>query len=417
MAKNRVLLACAAVTLGLSLLILFVWWTRSSSASPASAVINGTTPSNLLLPTVEVTRGRIEKSLLLDGELRAVQFRTVFASTSEEAKITFLPPEGTVVKPGDRLVELDSTTILNRIKELEERLVAAENEIIRASSTNEAALRDLEVEASRFWMAHEQASIKADIPEGLLPRREFQERQLAREKAKTEYQSHLAKIEQKKKEHAADLSLKLAEKAKLEVQLNKARNNLKGMTLAAPTDGMVIYADHWFERRKIQVGDVVWGGFPLVRLPDLKEMEVVSQINEVDGPKISIGQKARIVLDSYPDIVIDGSVQDIAQTAIKAGWLAKAKIFKVTVSMEKTLPEIMKPGMSAQVFVVVREIEDQLLVPRSAVRFDAGTPRVLKIDGEERHEVAVTTVSSDSTSYAVADNGALKTGDRIASRW
>lgn len=413
--NGRVLLVCSVLLLGLLALGAFLLHNRSSSTSLAFGTTVG--GSATLEEVTQVKRGSIRKSLLLDGELRAVQFRTMFASTSEEAKITYLPPEGTVVKAGEKVVELDSTTILNKIKEVDERIVAADNEIIRSQSTNEAALREMEVETSRLWMLYEQARVKAEVPEGLMARREYQERQLAHDKARTEYESHLAKIEQKKKEHAADLNLKTAEKSKLEVQLSKARNNLNGMTLTAPSDGMVIYADHWFERRKIQIGDVVWGGFPLIRLPDLKQMEVVSHVNEVDGPRVSVGQRARIVLDSYPDSEISGTIKEIAQTAIKAGWMAKAKIFKVIISMDKTLPEIMKPGMSAQVFVVVNQLDDQLLVPRSAVKLDGDSARVLKADGGSRREIVVTILSLDATSYAIADNETLKAGDTIVSKW
>src|SRR5687767_14694971 len=48
--------------------------------------------------SLEVRRGTVRKNLLLDGELRAVRSRTIFATTSEESKITYLPSEGSVIK-------------------------------------------------------------------------------------------------------------------------------------------------------------------------------------------------------------------------------------------------------------------------------------------------------------------------------
>jgi multidrug efflux pump subunit AcrA (membrane-fusion protein) len=359
------------------------------------------------------------KTLLLDGELRAVRYRAVFANTSEEAKIVYLPPEGSFVKAGDRLVELDSSTVLNKVKEIEEKIVAAENEIVKIRSTQESALQEMELQLSRLWLAYEQAKIKARVPVDVVPRREYQERQLALGVAKAECDNQLAKIEQKKKEQEAELQVKIVEKQKLQVQLNQAKSNLDGMNIRAPADGMVIYADHWdwSERRKIQIGDVVWGGFPLIRLPDLQEMEVIAQVNEVDGPKLSIGHKAKIVLDSYPDIEISGSVKDISQTAVKASWMAKTNIFKVVLSLDKTLTDIMKPGMSAQVSVVIAEYPSQLLVPRSAVKFESDSPKVIRLEGEKgRRPMAVTILASDPVYYAVADNGALKEGDRIFAR-
>lgn len=375
-------------------------------------------PDERAAEVVQVRRGNIKKTLLLDGELRAVSSRTIFSSTSEEAKITYLPPEGSVVKAGERVVELDNTTILSKITDIDERIIAAENDIDRTKSQHEGSLRDMEVVLSTLWLAYEQAKLDVNLPTTVLPRRKYQENQLAFDKGKTEYDNQLAKIEQKKKEQAAELQVKIIEKDKLGVRLNQIKATLASMTLTAPADGMVIYGDHWMERRKIQVGDMVWGGFPLVRLPDLKEMEMLAQVNEVDGPRLSIGQKGRVRLDSYPDIEITGSVKNIAQTAIKASWMAKAKVFLVVIALDKTVVEIMKPGMSAQVTLAIADQPDLLLVPRSAVQFEEGSAQVMRLEGDKnRRAVAVTVLSADPLNYAVADDGALKQGDKILRRW
>jgi len=322
-----------------------------------------------------------------------------------------------VVKAGDRVVELDNTGILSRIKDTEEKIIAAENDIIRTKSQHEALLRDMEVVLSTLWLAYEQSKLDVKIPASVLSRRKYQENQLAFEKAKTEYENQLAKIEQKKKEQAAEVQVKVIEKDKLGVQLSQIKANLANLTLTAPADGMVIYGDHWMERRKIQVGDMVWGGFPLVRLPDLKEMEVLAQVNEVDGPRLSAGQKAVVKLDSYPDVEISATVKEIAQTAIKASWMAKAKIFRVVISLDRTAAEIMKPGMSAQVTVEISEQTAQILVPRAAVHFEAANAQVIRLERENvRRSVTVVVLSSDSLYYAIADSGALKQGDWVLSR-
>jgi len=385
----------------------------NSTPAPDVVALDGITGE-----LARVRRGAIEKRLLLDGELRAVSSRTIFSSTSEEAKITYLPPEGSLVKAGERVVELDNSTILSRITDIEERIIAAENDIDKTKSQHEGALRDMDVVLSNLWLVYEQSKLDVNIPASVVPRRKYQENQLAFDKGKTEYDNQLAKIEQKKKEQAAELHVKVIEKDKLGVRLNQIKANLASMTLTAPADGMVIYGDHWMERRKIQVGDMVWGGFPLVRLPDLKEMEVLAQVNEVDGPRLSIGQKALVRLDSYPDTEITGSVKNIAQTAIKASWMAKAKVFLVVIALDRTVTEIMKPGMSAQVSLAINEQPALLLVPRSSVQFEGGSAQVMRFEGDkDRRAVAVTILSADPLHYAVADDGVLKEGDRILTRW
>lgn len=404
---------------GLVVLIAVVLRARQSRSdfAPqlATFVAGGTvTEANQNQRQAIVKRGEISRQVLLDGEVRAVRSRTVFADMPDEAKITWLPPEGTLVKVGDRLAELDSTTILTRIKDAEERLVTAENEIVRTSSQQEGQLRDLQVELSRLWLAYEKAKVEARLPADVLPRREYQEKQYTLEKTKTEYENQLAKIAQKKREFAADLQVKTIEKQRTEHQLETAKAGLKGMQIKAPTDGMVLYTDHWNERRKLQVGDVVWGGLPILSLPDLSEMEVVAQVNEVDGPKLSVGNKARIILDSYPDTEITGTVKDISQTAAKASWQAKAKVFTVVFALDRTLVGQMKPGMSAQISVTIGTSGQQLLIPRAAASFTNEAVTVTRIEGEkERRPLAVTILASDAIHYAVASNGALQDGDRI----
>jgi HlyD family secretion protein len=416
-AGRRMALIASACLLILLIAPIFIYRFNSSSVSRFLVSSNGAA-SNADAAAIDVKRGSVKKILLLDGELRAVRSRTIYGgSTWEDVKIVYMPPEGTVVKAGDLALELDSTNTLNKIKDTDERIIAAENEIVRVRSQHESALRDLEVELSKLWLAYEQAKLKAKLPNEVVSRREFQEAQLALEKSKTEYENHMNKIEQKKKEQAAELQVKVIEKEKLKVQLDRAKSDLDGMKIKAPTDGMVLYNDHWNERRKLQMGDLVWPGWPVVQLPDLTEMEVLAQVNEVDGPRLSIGARAEVKLDSYPDKVITGEIKDISQTAIKASRMAKAKIFRVTISLNQTLMEIMKPGMSAMVKVTIDETQPNLLVPRSTVKFDGEFAKVTRIEGADaQREVAVTILAADELNYLVADNGALKEGDRIAAK-
>jgi len=350
--------------------------------------------------------------------LRAVRFRLVYVSTPQEVKITYLAPEGSIVKPGDRLVELDSGTVSQTIKDLEEKIIAADNEILKTRSSHQSALRDMDIQLSRLWLALEQATIRARPAADLVPRRNYQENQLALAKAKTEYDNQLAKMGKTKEQQAAELQVKLIERKDLDGQLEEARRNLDGMNIRAPSEGMVIYNDSWSERRKVQVGDVVWAGLPVLQLPDLREMEIISQANEVDGPRISVGQRATIIIDSYQNIKISGAVREISQTAIKAGWMAKANVFRVVISLDSTPPGILKPGMSAQVALDIEGSDTQLLVPRQAVRFENGSAEVVRIESDRlRRPVAVTVLMSDPFNFAVAQNGALKEGDRILVPW
>src|SRR5215470_13096428 len=257
LASRRAALIVSVCLLLVLIAPIFIYHFNSSSFGYILASSNGSS-GNADGAAIGVKRGAIKKILLLDGELRAVRSRTIYGASSDEAKIVYMPPEGAVIKAGDLVVELDSTNILTRIKDTDEKIVAAESEIVRTQSQHESALRDLEVDLSKLWLTYEQAKLNAKVPNEVVSRREFQEAQLALEKAKTEYENQLNKIEQKKKEQAAELQVKIIEKEKLKVQLDQAKSDLDEMKIKAPTDGMVLYNEHWNERRKLQIGDLVW---------------------------------------------------------------------------------------------------------------------------------------------------------------
>ncbi|MGH9761198.1 MAG: hypothetical protein ACREAC_10180, partial [Blastocatellia bacterium] len=168
--------------------------------------------------TIKIGRGSFEKKQILSGELRAVRSRAVFAQTSGESKITYLPPEGSLVKAGERVLELDSSTAVNKIKDAREKIVAAENEMLKTQSTGESALREMDIKLSQLWLVYEQAKLDAAIPASLEDRRKYQENQLNLAKAKAEYESQLTRIEDTKKEQAAELKAKTIQKQKLEIE-------------------------------------------------------------------------------------------------------------------------------------------------------------------------------------------------------
>ena len=84
-------------------------------------------------------------------------------------------------------------------------------------------------------------------------------------------------------------------------------------------------------------------------------------------------------LDSYPDMEITGSVKSIAQTAIKARWMAKAKVFSSGYRDGQNGAEIMKAGMLLRSRSRSANTPNQLLFPRSAVNSRAIRQRLCEL--------------------------------------
>ena len=81
----------AGTTLLLLLTLFALFW--RARQNPILSFLNATTPAAAAeANSLVVKRGDVRKLLLLDGELRAVRSRTVYANIPDEAKIVFLPP-------------------------------------------------------------------------------------------------------------------------------------------------------------------------------------------------------------------------------------------------------------------------------------------------------------------------------------
>src|SRR5262245_27471976 len=126
LASRRTALLASVCMLLVLLVPFFIYHFNSSSFGYILASSNGAA-NDAEAPAVEVKRGSVKKVLLLDGELRAVRSRTIFGGSSwDDVKIVYMPPEGTVIKAGDLVLEVDSTNTLNKIKDTGEKIVRSE---------------------------------------------------------------------------------------------------------------------------------------------------------------------------------------------------------------------------------------------------------------------------------------------------
>lgn len=122
--------------------------------------------------------------------------------------------------------------------------------------------------------------------------------------------------------------------------------------------------------RKINEGEMVQSsmnsygeGTVVMKIADLKQMIVKSNINEVDIAKFSLGQNAEIKLDALPYEAFEGRIVKIAPMAITEN---NAKVFPVEISINAT-GEKAKPGMTAAVSILGESRQDVLTIPIRAV--------------------------------------------------
>jgi HlyD family secretion protein len=109
---------------------------------------------------VPVLFGDLEVTVEEDGELKAL--KTISVGTQVGGTITYLAPEGSRVKKGDILIELDTETVEQRIREAQADLESAEKKLAdtRDRISAEAARLDLAVERAKTALELAELSLK-----------------------------------------------------------------------------------------------------------------------------------------------------------------------------------------------------------------------------------------------------------------
>ncbi len=329
-------------------------------------------------------RGPFRERVLLTGILEATRAVRITPPRTPtwRVQIRWMEEDGTHVKAGQKVLELDNSAFAT---DLEEKRLAArkeEMELQQQEAQTYAQAAEIAFTVVERQIELQKAQIEADVPKGLIPLREYQEKQLALERARTavakteeELATHIRTAEQ-------DLTVRHINLEKSHYDIRIAEKAIAELVLEAPRDGVLIIGDLRRENRKLQVDDTVWPGYVVARIPDLSEMQVIARLSDVDDGNVRAEMTAIVRLDAYPELSFPAIVNDITPVARGMSSRSLRRAFRVRVALEQTDAEKMRPGMAASVEVHARELEDVLLVPRAALDLSSSTPKALLENGE-----------------------------------
>ncbi len=165
-----------------------------------------------------------------------------------------------------------------------------------------------------------------------------------------------------------------------------AKDTLSKTTITAPIEGVIT-------RLSVEEGEVAVigtmnnAGTVLMTISDLSVIEAVMEVDETDVPQVSVGQKATLLIDAYPDRTFDGVVTEVGSSPIAAAAGSTAGIdFEVKIRIENP-PEALKPGLSVTADIATGSREGVLAVPLQAlVLRDRENPGTAPPAGEEKPE-------------------------------
>ena len=204
------------------------------------------------------------------------------------------------------------------------------------------------------------------------------------------------------------------------VKLADVNQQIEFATIRAQRPGLVVYgaadqnSSRWrrSSQEAIQEGATVTERQAILTIPDLREMAVKVNIHESAVQRVAVGQRVRVLIDAFPDNPLTGTVSRVAVVADSANSFMNPdlKVYPTTINIDGT-HEWLRPGMSAEVEILVDRLEDVVYVPVQAVTY-YDDQRVVYVAGRGTPERRPIEVGSFSDSFIEVVSG-LEEGEQV----
>ena len=197
-------------------------------------------------------------------------------------------------------------------------------------------------------------------------------------------------------------------------QFNKLKAMLADCTIEAEASGLIVYARRrgWDKEEPIKLGRRVYERERLLLIPDLESMEVEFNIHESSVKRVAEGQQVWITVDALPGERFGGSVNRVALVpSSKSSWMnPDLKVYEADVKFNHMVDGV-RPGMHAQVEILVADYENELLVPVECV-FQSGSRSFVYMETGGDASLREIQVGANNQQLVQVVSG-LEEGDRI----
>ena len=414
--------------------LIIAYWTRGASTQ---------TSRDLL--THRITQGNLRVTLTEKGTLESSNNTEIKCNVRGYSKVIWAVKGGAVVEPGDTLVRLDTKQIEEEIGQYttDAHVARATYERTKADVANAEIAIDAylngtyRTQLKELEKQLEAAQSALDTAEKVLVHSEtmFRRGYLSKFEVQANRLSVMqAELEFKVRENAIEVLNKYTKEMEMETlrgNLNSLRSKLKAdeaglamdegrrdraieeledCEIKAERGGLVIYPSSaaWKTSPDVTEGATVRKDQVLLLMPDLSQMQIKIGVHESIIDRVKVGMPAKITL---PDMQIEGSVSKVASIARPSGWWTGNNIkYDAIIDLPQT-PGL-KPGMTAEVEVLMAEYTDVLTIPVSAVvETEEETFCWVETDSEfERRDIQL----GDSNDVFIIVESGLEPGDNVA---
>ncbi len=359
-----------------------------------------------------------------------------------------LIPEGTEVRKGDFLCQLDDSLLQDELTEQKISVAEDKAAVIQAESSLESAKYAL-LEFEQGNYAQQLAELKAAVTvaqenerrasdkrkysemlnrKGYLTRTQLEADTFAQEKAvvelslakdacrvfemftkdrmMAELQADIRKQEADLEASQYTLKLSLQREEDREQQVANAR-------IVAPEDGTLVYANDSDRRDSsvvIEEGAVLRDGQPIFYLPDTRFMQVKAKVNDSKISKVKAEQRVEIRVDTAPNVVIAGKVKRVSPYPNPRRYYQAPIEYDVFIEITEQSP-LVRSGLRAKVEIFVERLADVIQAPVSSLLQNDGNYFVL-VKSEQGIKARSVEIGSNNEKFVVIESG-LQAGDQV----
>lgn len=353
--KRRTPIGIVLLLAGVAVVAAFFWGDKAS----ASDYITG-----------KVEKSNVEVNVSATGTVQAVT--TVQVGSQVSGTVEWLGADfNSQVTKGQIVARLDPAIFQAQVANSRANVVNAEAAVAAAETDINSQKANLLAAKSNLEVTRVQRDDAAALVkrykelQNVLSGRDLEAAQAQANAAAARYEQAAAQVGQVQAANAsakAKVDQAKASVAQAKAQLQQSQVNLDHSIIASPIDGVVV-------SRNVDVGQTVAASLSAPTLftiaNDLTKMQVLASIDEADVGQIRQGIKAHFSVDAYPGETFTG---EISQLRLNAQTLQNVVTYSAVIDVANRGLKL-RPGMTANITILVAKREGVLTVPNAALRF------------------------------------------------
>jgi HlyD family secretion protein len=393
------------------------------------------------VPTVAAVVGNLDRKVRVTGTVAAKNFAALLAPRIQGSRsntnrggmggslgagpaggpggsdfnliLLHLAKAGIQVKKDDVVAEFDPTNQVQRLDDYKDTVIQTQLTVRKMMANLAASKETLDQTVRASKAAWQQAVL--DLQTAPV-RSEIQKEQfkLNVEQTDAQYKELLTEVPLQAVSQQAQIRVSELTLSQSDIELQRAENNVKRMTIKSPMDGIAVMASivRNGEYGQVREGDQVNAGQPFLSIVDPSSMVLNATVNQVDAERLRLGMKATIHLDAYPDLSLPGTLVGIGAmsktSTFRAGYVGEIPILLKVDRMDSRVI----PDLTGSADVVLGSVTSAVLIPRAALFEENGGAFVFVQGPEGWTKKQVQPGLSSFTDVAIESG--LQKGDVVA---